>query len=103
MFRIPIILIKKPVISPTYIIIFLSHTKIMSYYNYHAIAHKLLENKNCIAVSVFSKYHHISPALVLYFDNHKPIPIRDYMWHTYLPIIKELNLIINNPENIPLN
>ena len=75
----------------------------MTYYNYHAIARNLLNSNHCIAVSIFPQYHHISPALVLYFDNHKPIPIREYMWHNYLPKIKELNLLINNPENLPLN
>ena len=75
----------------------------MGYYNYHAIAKNLLKTGHCFSVSVFSNYHNIRPALVFYFDNHKPIPIREYMWHGYLPILKELNLQILNPENIKLN
>ena len=74
----------------------------MNYYNYHAMAKHLLLNGSCFSVSIFKTYHHISPALVMYFDNHKPIPIRDYMWSDYLPIIKRLNLTINNPDDIDL-
>lgn len=74
----------------------------MTYYNYHAIAKNLLKSGHCFSVSVFSNYHNIKPALVLYFDNHKPIPIREYMWQEYLQIIKEQNLKILNEENIKL-
>lgn len=74
----------------------------MSYFNYHAKAKNLIKNGHCIAVSVFKTYHHISPALVFYFDNSRPIPIREYMWNNYLPLIKQFNIKINNEENIPL-
>ncbi len=74
----------------------------MSYYNYHAMAKRLLYDNRCIAVSIFSEYHHIRPAMVLYFDNHKPIPIREYRWKEYLTIIRELKLPIQNVNNIPL-
>ncbi|MBR2969439.1 MAG: thermostable hemolysin delta-VPH [Clostridia bacterium] len=74
----------------------------MTYYNYHAIAKRLIGENHCIAVSIFPEYHHIKPALVLYFDNHRPIPIRQYMWHEYLPLIHNFNLVINNEYNIPL-
>ena len=72
----------------------------MSYYNYHAMAKRLLKNNNCIAATIFKKYHHISPALVLYFENHKPIPIREYMWNDYIEILKELQINIQNPDNL---
>lgn len=74
----------------------------MSYYNYHAIAKRLINNGNCFAVTIFKTYHHISPAMVLYFNNHRPIPIREYMWDEYLPLIKAQSLKINNPEQINL-
>lgn len=75
----------------------------MTYFNYHAKAKRLLNNGNCIGASVFSCYNNIKPALVLYFDNNIPIPIREYMWKEYLPILKQLNIMINNPEKINLN
>lgn len=73
------------------------------YFNFHAKAKNLIKNGHLIAVSVFKTYHHISPALVLYFDNYKPMPIREYMWNDYLPLIKEQEIKIINDNNIPLN
>ncbi len=72
------------------------------YYNYHARAKNLIKTNHCISASIFSKYHHIYPALVLYFDNHKPIPIREYMWQEYLDLLKNYEITIQNEENIPL-
>ena len=67
----------------------------MSYFNYHAQVRKLIKSKHLIGVTIFQKYNHISPALVLYFDNHKPMPIREYKWREYLEIINELGIKIN--------
>lgn len=72
----------------------------MSYFNYHAKAKKLIENGNCIGATIFSNYHNIRPALVLYFENNTPIPIREYMWNNYFPVLKNQNITINNPENL---
>ena len=75
----------------------------MTYFNYHAKAKRLISSGNCISASVFSNYHHIRPALVLYFDNNIPIPIRDYMWKEYFPLLTQHGIVINNPEQINLN
>lgn len=72
----------------------------MTYFNYHAIAKNLIKANHCISCSVFSKYKHIYPALVLYFDNHRPIPIREYMWQDYITLLDDKNIPINNPENL---
>ena len=74
----------------------------MPYYNYHAIAKKLIENNHLIAVSIFPVYKNIRPAMVLYFDNHRPIPIREYMWDDYLDKIHNKKIEIINEHNIPL-
>lgn len=78
-----------------------AHIKYM-YYNYHARAKNLILTHHCIGASIFSNYHHIYPALVLYFDNHKPIPIREYRWNEYLDMLKTQNITIQNDKNIPL-
>lgn len=70
----------------------------MPYYNYHAIAKKLIESGFCISACIFGEYHHIKPALVLYFSCHKPIPIREYMWKDYLSLLKEKDIIIQKPN-----
>ena len=74
----------------------------MPYYNYHAIAKRLINDNHLIAVTVFNEYKNIRPALVLYFDNHRPIPIRDYMWDEYLDKIRNKKIEIINEDNIPL-
>ena len=74
----------------------------MPYYNYHAIAKRLINDNHLIAVTVFPEYKNIRPALVLYFDNHRPIPIRDYMWDEYLDKICDKKIEIINEDNIPL-
>ena len=75
----------------------------MAYYNYHAMAKRLILTHNLIAASVFKEYHHIRPALVLYFKNHKPIPVRDYMWEDYLPLLREEKVEIQNPDGVDLS
>ena len=74
----------------------------MPYYNYHAIAKRLIEDNHLIAVSIFPEYKNIRPAMVLYFDNHRPIPIREYMWDDYLDKIHNKKIEIINDHNIPL-
>lgn len=72
----------------------------MEYFNYHAKAKNLIRNGYCIACTIFSQYHHIKPAMVLYFSNNRPIPIREYMWNDYSQLLKQHNINISNPENI---
>ena len=70
----------------------------MGYYNYHAQCKKLILSHHLIGATIFDNYKHISPALVLYFDNHKPMPIREYRWQEYLPLIEkfEIKIMKNN-------
>ena len=74
----------------------------MTYFNYHAKAKNLIRTNHILSASIFAEYHHIKPALVLYFDNSRPIPIRDYMWREYLDLLIEQNIPIINMDNIPL-
>ena len=69
----------------------------MSYFNYHAKAKNLIKANHLLGVTIFDRYHHIYPAMVLYFDNSRPIPIREYMWEDYLSLIKQAKVeIIDN-------
>ena len=54
------------------------------YYNYHATAKKLIEEDHLVKMEIVKKWNNISPALVLYFDNHRPMPIRQYRWDEYI-------------------
>jgi len=55
----------------------------MAYFNYHAKAQSLIKSKHCTNAILTDKHNSISPALVLYFDNHPPMPIRFKMWNVY--------------------
>ncbi|MBQ3502679.1 MAG: thermostable hemolysin delta-VPH [Clostridia bacterium] len=72
----------------------------MTYFNYHAKLKNLIKSGNCIGVSLLYKYHTIKPAMVFYFNNHKPMPVRDYRWNEYFPLIKQYNIKLDNPDNL---
>lgn len=59
----------------------------MAYFNYHAKAKKLIKEGFLIDYKVVEKHNNIEPALVLYFSNHKPMPIRKYRWQEYYDLI----------------
>lgn len=54
------------------------------YYNYHATVKKLIDEGHLLNMEIVDRWNSISPALVLYFDNHKPMPIRECRWDEYL-------------------
>lgn len=68
----------------------------MSYFNYHAQCKKLIQSKHFLGATILPTYKHISPALVFYFDNHKPMPIREYRWSEYFDLLKKLNVKTHN-------
>lgn len=57
------------------------------YYNYHAKAKQLIAEGHLIKSEIVDKWNNIAPALILYFDNHRPMPIRQYRWDEYLVFI----------------
>ena len=42
-----------------------------------------------IGYEIVESYHKISPALVLYFDNEKPMPIREHRFQEYIDLLEE--------------
>ena len=61
----------------------------MAYFNYHAKAKKLIYEGHLVDYEIVASWRNISPALVLYFDNNRPMPIRDYRWDEYFKIINK--------------
>lgn len=59
----------------------------MSYFNYHAKAKKLINDGELVKFEFMDNWNGIKPALVLYFKEDKPMPIREYRWPEYLPLI----------------
>jgi len=74
----------------------------MSYFNYHAKVKNLIKTNNCLSVSIVDKYNSISPAMVFYFKNNKPMPIRQYKWQDYLPLIESYFIPLSNYTNLKL-
>lgn len=65
----------------------------MSYFNYHAKAKKLIEEGHCIGADFVESWNNISPALVLYFDNSPPMPIREHRFEEYITLLKSKKII----------
>ena len=57
------------------------------YYNYHAQAKRKIMEGKLSSYKFVDEYNGIAPALVLYFVDSKPMPIRDYMWEEYLSLL----------------
>lgn len=79
----------------------ITHTKTMSYYNYHGIAINLIKNRHCEKAEVVQNYNNISPALILYFNNHKSMPIRQERFEQYMVLLKYFDVpILTNNQSV---
>ena len=65
-----------------------AQTKNMAYFNYHAKIQNLVKNRHCIGAEIKEAHGKISPALVLFFDNHPPMPIRQEKWDFYFEFLE---------------
>ena len=70
----------------------------MGYFNYHAKALALIQTGHCKKAQIVDKYNKICPALVLFFDNYHPMPIREHKWYIYFLILNEHNILIENKK-----
>ena len=63
----------------------------MPYFNYHAVAKRLIAEGKLTDCRFADSYHNISPALVLFFDDvrHPVMVIRRERWDEYLPLLGE--------------
>ena len=59
------------------------------YFNYHGKIKHLIKEGHLIDYQVMERWNSITPALVLYFDNHKPMPIRKHRWEKYWDLLDE--------------
>ena len=61
----------------------------MAYFNYHATAKRLIAEGKLIDYYFTERYRHITPALVLMFDDekHPLMPIREERWEEYAELI----------------
>ena len=63
----------------------------MSYFNYHAMTKNLIQSNKLIDYYFTNKHNHISPALVLIFNDpkHHIVPIRENRWDEYIKLINQ--------------
>ena len=61
----------------------------MGYFNYHAVAKNLIKQGHLVKTEYMAVWNEVSPALVLFFDNHLPMPIRKDKWDEYESLIAE--------------
>lgn len=73
-----------------------TNNKNMAYYSYHATAIKLIKTAHCTRAEFKEKHNLVSPALVLYFDNHKPMPIKQEHFEKYKTILNFYEIPIYN-------
>ena len=59
----------------------------LAYFNYHAKAQKLIKEGHLLRFEVVPRWGNIAPALVLFFDNNRPVPIREHKFAEYIEII----------------
>ena len=59
----------------------------MGYYNYHAKIKKLILGGHLIDFVFYEKWNKIENCYVLFFDNNRPMPIRDYRLEEYQKLI----------------
>lgn len=65
-------------------------------FSYHNTAKKLIKDGHLVRAEIFPHWNNIAQALVLFFDNHNPMPIREINqntvacnWDMYWPLINK--------------
>ena len=61
----------------------------MGYFNYHAKVKNLIAKGHCKGFELVDDWNGIKPAMVIYFDNNKPMPIREHKWDEYFILFRK--------------
>lgn len=59
------------------------------YFNYHAKAKRLIAEGHLTECRFLDEYNGIRPCLLLVFDNHRPMPVRQHRWDEYRTLIEK--------------
>ena len=62
------------------------------YFNYHAKVKNLIKNGEATGYEILENYHNISPCLLIFFKNNKPLPIRLNHFDEYIKLLKEYGI-----------
>ena len=61
------------------------------YFNYHAKIKKLILDGKLVSYEFRKEWNGISPALVFFFSDEKPMPVREYRFEEYMIFLKDFN------------
>lgn len=72
----------------------------MAYFNYHAVAKKLIAEGKLQKYFFTERYRGFSPALVLFFDDtrHPVMVVREHRFEEYLPLLPPDKQITPAPQ-----
>ena len=62
------------------------------YFDYHAVAKRAIRNGHFVKKEYVPSWNGIAPALVLFFDDRPPMPIRKERWEEYEALLSEIGL-----------
>ncbi|MGN1201162.1 MAG: hypothetical protein ACI4R8_02735 [Candidatus Caccovivens sp.] len=62
------------------------------YFNYHAKVRKMIENGKATYYEILKEYHGISPCMIIYFRDSKPMPIRQHKFDEYRFLLAKFNI-----------
>lgn len=65
------------------------------YFNYHAKIKKLILNNQLLNYIIVENWNGIKPAMVFFFKNNKPMPVRINKWQEYLKILNNIGFVNN--------
>jgi len=60
------------------------------YYSYHAVAKRLIREGKLTEFRRVDRWGRISPAFVLFFTDHRPMPIREHRVPEYAALIEQV-------------
>ena len=60
------------------------------YFNYHNKVKRLIDDDQIIKIEIVDNWNGICPAMVIYFKNNPPKPIREHKWDEYISYILNL-------------
>ena len=70
------------------------------YFNYHAKAKRLIKEGHCVGFEFVESYHKIKPCLLLFFDNCRPMPIREGRFLEYQFLLSQYKIEPLEKKNI---
>lgn len=60
------------------------------YFNYHAKIKKLISEGEFVKFEILENYHGIKPAMLIFFKNHPPMPVREHRFEEYFKLFDSL-------------